>query len=313
VRVTDRGRLVEGCARDLLADGLSDFAEALAGMDHAFNRKRSGDSGGNAFTLIELLVVIAIIAILAALLLPALSSAKAKAQQIVCLNNLRQLAAAWTIYCGDDNGMLPSCVPYHQGIATNRNAWVLGNAQTVPQDPSYGQMEPEVVDAINPHCLSLGTLFPYVPAPPVYRCPQDHRTLNGVRYVRSYSMNNWMNGLSPAVWSSSVDPSRRPYRKDTDLPAPAKLFVFVDEDLGTINDALFVVIIDPGSGMNDIPARAHKRTYPLSFADGHTEAFKFLCRDTMSWQPGNANPEEISSDGTVNRDIIKLRNAAYGY
>jgi hypothetical protein len=124
-------------------------------------------------------------------------------------------------------------------------------------------------------------------------------------------MNNWMNGLSPAIRLSNLDPSRRVYRRDSELPAPAKLFVFVDEDPGTINDALFVVIMDPGGAMNDIPTRAHKKTYPLSFADGHTVTLKFLCRDTTAWQPGEENPQEISSDGPVNRDIINLRNAAY--
>src|ERR1039457_6936253 len=143
-------------------------------------------SAKNAFTLIQLLVVIAIIAILAGLLLPALGRAKAKSQLSACENNLKQLAVAWVMYCGDNHGKLPSCVPYHLPIATNLSAWVLGNAQTAPQDQNYGQLDPGVVDATNANCITRGTLFPYAGSKAIYRCPLDGRTLNGVPYVRNY-------------------------------------------------------------------------------------------------------------------------------
>ena len=76
-----------------------------------------------AFTLIELLVVIAITAILAAMLLPALSKAKTKAQGIQCMSNTRQLTYAWLMYAGDNHETLPF------SYATGVNApyvWVPG-------------------------------------------------------------------------------------------------------------------------------------------------------------------------------------------
>ena len=127
------------------------------------------------FTLIELLAVIAIIAILAALLLPVLTAAKEKARQTSCLNNLKQLAIAWTIYNGDNGGKIPSCVPFFTRGIGNPNAWVLGVSCPSNWPNPFGEVDAGVLDATNQNAILRGKLFPYAGLTDLDRCPGDRR------------------------------------------------------------------------------------------------------------------------------------------
>jgi len=246
------------------------------------------------FTLIELLVVIAIIAVLASLLLPALSTAKAKAQRTACLNNFKQLQLAWLTYTHDNNDHFPpnGRDPANPPRTDLQFWWVQGN---LDYDPANS-------DNSNTALLLDGKyaqLGPYAQSAGIFRCPSDRTQaiINGssVPRVRSVSMNSNVGAL---VQCFNPPPIPLGPQKLAELRNPPQEFIFIEEHPDSIGFVSFWV--DDGIGedaqIESYPAAYHERGANLSFADGHVEYHRWKDARTLppvkytKWLAGTASP-----------------------
>ena len=206
------------------------------------------------FTLIELLVVIAIIAILAAMLLPALARAQAMAEHVTCLNNMKQVMGAFTMFTHDHEGHMPG--NFQQAGLSGQEAWkgcwLFGgdNASWAVADG------PE-----------KGTIFEYVGSEETYRCPSlrvtDVGSGEGSNGQFDYAAFEALAGALVVNIPTTADPYAG---SESAEPIP----VVLEEDPDTFLNTSHV---EGGHANNDRMARTHFDRANYGSIDGSAHSF----------------------------------------
>jgi len=229
------------------------------------------------------------------------SGGRERAKRAVCLKNLKQLTLAWTQYADDNDGFLVNGEAFNGGDGTapiptgGRHA---GERWWTGDDVGPGEQLPKEVQL---QAIKAGALWLYCLNLKLYRCPTGNRG-----EMRHYTIVDSMNGIprtgtiAAGVW---IKNRMRIYK-------PGERAVFIDEGRVTPDSYATHYVYERWW---DPPHVRHGEGTNLSFADGHSEYWKWKgkkMRDTGRMQ--NPTHQMVPETQEEKEDLYRMQRAVWG-
>jgi prepilin-type processing-associated H-X9-DG protein len=270
-------------------------------------RKRAG------LTRIDLVVAVACVVFVLANVPVIGAAGRGRSKREVCMANLKTLTAAWTMYADDHQGRIP-CADigtgcHITGMPQEGPGWYEWPHRKYPPEAAECDfttfftmaqvLAGEATEKDWKHSIADGSLWKYIKNYGVYRCPAGGKNAY-VTYTIAHSMNAYEGVFGPA----------KELRTISEIKRVSKMIAFLCE--GQAGAGAFGIMYDnEENGFFDVVPKRHDNGTTFSFADGHTEYWKWQDKRTLAYW-FNSYTDKDHTDQSCNQDLYRLQKGTWG-
>ena len=267
--------------------------------------KSGGRLTGRVFAILGIVLPVFAFCAMFVILMPALSRAREQGKRVVCHGNLKQLTLAWIMYSDENDARIVNAVAGIDRREDGRTFEEPWTGKDWPSDYATGGL---LAAETQEEALKAGALWPYCMTTKLYRCPAGFPG-----HMRTYSIVDSMNGIA----GEGLDEAPGVYiKKSPQILKPAYRVVFID--VGHVIPDTYSVYYDQQKWWDE-PSVRHGDGITLSFADGHSDYWRWRAAETV--ERGKAAIGVHSPDAADHwspqtpegkEDLQKMQNGCWG-